>query len=60
MQNFHYKYIKNKYVDKVEMLLADTDSLNYKTFMKTSIKMKSYLTSVITQKIQNITVIQIT
>ena len=60
MQNFHYNYIKNKYVDKVEMLLADTDSLNYKTFMKTSIKMKSYLTSVITQKIQNITVIQIT
>ena len=30
MQNFRYNYIKNKYGDKAEMLLADIDSLMYK------------------------------
>ena len=30
MQNFHYNYIKNKYGDKAEMLLAGVDSLMYK------------------------------
>ena len=31
MLDFHYNYIKNKYGDKVEMLLVDPDSFMYKT-----------------------------
>ena len=34
MQDFHYKYSENKHVDKAEMLLADDDSLIYKTEAK--------------------------
>ena len=29
MQDFHYKYIKNKYGDQGEMLLTDTNILMY-------------------------------
>ena len=31
MQYFHYNYIKNKYVDKTEMLLTVRDSIMPKT-----------------------------
>ena len=66
MQGFHYNYIKNKYCDKDEMLLTNTDRLMYKIeaklelmFLKDFTKIKSYLTSVITQKIKNITMMEI-
>ena len=34
MQDFDYDYIKNKYGDKTEMLLTDTDTLMYKLKLK--------------------------
>ena len=64
MQDFDYNYIKNIYGDKFEMLLTNTDSLMYKVeaekVYEELYKDNSYLTSEITQKIQNITIIQIT
>ena len=59
MQDFHYNRIKNQYVNKAytNMLIY---KLKLKLFMKTSTKIKSYLTSVLIQKIQSITMIQIT
>ena len=30
MQDYHYNYIKNKYGDRAEMLLTDTDSFMHK------------------------------
>ena len=54
IQDFHYDYIKDKYVDQVEVFLVDTDSLMYelrpKMFMKNSTKIISYLTLVIIKK----------
>ena len=48
VQDFNFNYIKNKYGDKAEMLLIETDSITYKSkvkmFMKTSTEIKSYLT----------------
>ena len=56
MQDFDYNYIKNKYSDKAEMFLIDTNNLRKKLMLKmldkTSIKIKSYLTSVIIKKIK--------
>ena len=64
IKDFRYNYIKKKYGDKTEILLRDTDSHSYKTegetFYKDSKEVKRYLTLVITKKIQNITVMQIT
>ena len=64
VQDFDYNYIKNIYGDKFEMLLTNTDSLMYKVeaekVYEELYKDNSYLTSEITQKIQNITIIQIT
>ena len=59
MQDFHYNRIKNQYVNKAytNMLI---NKLKLKLFMKTSTKIKSYLTSILIQKIQSITMIQIT
>ena len=61
MQHFHNNYVKTKYCDKAEMLLTGTNSvkLRLKMFMKTSTKIKSHLTSAITKKVQNITIMQI-
>ena len=63
MQYFFYNCIKHKYSDKAEMLLTDTDSRMYKIKAENVYRdfyKDSYLTSVITEKIQNITILQIT
>ena len=64
IKDFPYNYIKKKYGDKTEILLRDTDSHSYKiegeNFYKDSEEVKRYLTLVITKKIQNNTVMQIT
>ena len=65
MEYFQYNFIKSKYDDQSEILLTDTDTivscikLRLEGFMKTYTKIKSYLTSVIIEKIQNITMVQI-
>ena len=60
MQDFHYNRIKNQYVNNKAYTNMLIYKLKLKLFMKTSTKIKSYLTSVLIQKIQSITMIQIT
>ena len=60
MQDFHYNRIKNQYVNNIAYTNMLIYKLKLKLFMKTSTKIKSYLTSVLIQKIQSITMIQIT
>ena len=60
MEDFYYNFIKDKFADKAEMLLTDNDSLMYKIEVETFTKIKSYLISLFTQKIQSFAIIQIT
>ena len=64
MRDLHYNYIKGKYGEIAEILLIEYDSLMYKiepeNIFEDFWKEKIYLTLVIIQKIQNITIIQIT
>ena len=64
MQELCYSNIENKYSHKAELLLTDTDILMYKIeaeiFMKACTRIKNYFNPVITRKIQNITIMQIT
>ena len=60
MQDFHYNRIKNQYVNNKAYRNMLIYKLKLKLFMKTSTKIKSYLTSVLIQNIQSITMIQIT
>ena len=64
MQNFHYNYIKNQYGGKAEILVTDIGSFMYKlnaeNWQEDFCKDKSYLNSVVTEKVQIITIMQIT
>ena len=61
MQDIHYNYVKNKCGDKTQILMTDTKSLMYKIEAENIYEdVKSILASVIIQKIQNITMVQIT
>ena len=62
MQYFQDHYIKNKSGEiklKVVWQIVCVN-LKLKMFMKSSTSIKNYLTSVISKKIQNITIMQIT
>ena len=60
MQYFQDHYIENKSGEIKLKCLIVCVNLKLKMFMKSSTSIKNYLTSVISKKIQNITIMQIT
>ena len=60
MQYFQDHYIKNKSGEIKLKCLIVCVNLKLKMFMKSSTSIKNFLTSVISKKIQNITIMQIT